>query len=155
MDTAPYISQLLRDSFSVSQQPPPHLGTSFPLFHGMAAWPHDNQCKWDRDIEVQRWVSSFFVGNICKYTIYSNFSNSLSSPSPCISDMFRYVNFHNRVWPSWSIMVKNGLKCILNTTLFIRNRTSNTEIGRVSLPPQYIAIYWHPLMLRCRVPRQA
>ena len=28
------ISQLLRDSFSVSQQPT-HLGTSFPIFHGM------------------------------------------------------------------------------------------------------------------------
>ena len=32
-----YISQLLRDSFSVSQQAP-HLRTSFPLFHGRT--PH-------------------------------------------------------------------------------------------------------------------
>ena len=37
----------------------------------MTAWPHDNQCKWDRDIEVQSWVSSFFVGNICKHTLYT------------------------------------------------------------------------------------
>ena len=35
MTTINNISQLLSDSFSVSQQP--HLGTSFPLFHGLEA----------------------------------------------------------------------------------------------------------------------